>query len=40
MLAGTLYDNPQGLVVGQTVMNVPRDFTDGLLDPYRIITFR
>jgi uncharacterized phiE125 gp8 family phage protein len=40
MRAGTLYDNPQGLVVGQTVMNVPRDFIDGLLDAYRVITFR
>ena len=39
MRAGTLYDNPQALVVGQTVMNVPRDFIDGLLDAYRVITF-
>lgn len=39
MRAGTLYDNPQALVVGQTVMNVPRDFIDGLLDGYRVITF-
>lgn len=39
MRAGTLYDNPQGIVVGQTVMNVPRDFIDGLLDPFRVITF-
>lgn len=39
MRAGTLYDNPQAVVVGQTVMNVPRDFIDGLLDPFRVITF-
>ena len=39
MRAGTLYDNPQGIVVGQTVMNVPRDFIDGLLDPFRVISF-
>jgi len=39
MRVGTLYDNPQALVVGQTVMNVPRDFIDGLLDGYRVITF-
>jgi len=39
MRVGTLYDNPQALVVGQTVMNVPRDFIDGLLDGYRVISF-
>lgn len=39
MRAGTLYDNPQGIVVGQTVANVPRDFLDGLLDPFRIFSF-
>jgi uncharacterized phiE125 gp8 family phage protein len=40
MRAGTLYDNPQAIVVGNLVTELKRDFVDGLLDPYRIITFR
>jgi uncharacterized phiE125 gp8 family phage protein len=39
MRAGTMYDNPQAIVVGSTVMSIPRDFIDGLLDPYRVLSF-
>jgi len=35
MRVGTMYDNPQAIVVGQAVATVPRDFIDGLLDDYR-----
>jgi uncharacterized phiE125 gp8 family phage protein len=35
IMVGTMYDNPQGIVVGQTVMSIPRTFVDGLLDDYR-----
>jgi uncharacterized phiE125 gp8 family phage protein len=35
MRVGTLYDNPQALVIGQTVMAAPHSFVDGLLDDYR-----
>jgi hypothetical protein len=34
-----MYDNPQAIVVGSTVMSIPRDFIDGLLDPYRVLSF-
>lgn len=40
MRAGTLYDNPQAVVVGQTVESVPKDFIDGLLDDWRVPAFR
>lgn len=36
IIAATMYDNSQAIVVGQTVASIPRDFIDGLLDPYRI----
>ncbi len=36
---GTLYMQREAIVIGQTVEAIPRDFVDGLLDPYRIITF-
>ena len=36
---GTLYAQREALVVGQTVMAVPRDFVDALLDSYRVYTF-
>ena len=38
---GTMYDNPQGLVVGQTVASVPSRYIDALLHNYRFkaITF-
>jgi uncharacterized phiE125 gp8 family phage protein len=39
MRAGTMYDNPQAIVVGATVEKIQRDFIDGLLDPYRVISF-
>ena len=35
IMVGTLYDNPQAVVVGQTVMSIPRNFVDALLDDYR-----
>jgi uncharacterized phiE125 gp8 family phage protein len=35
IMVGTLYDNPQAVVVGQTVESMPRSFVDGLLDDYR-----
>jgi uncharacterized phiE125 gp8 family phage protein len=40
---GTLYDNPQAVVVGgfgQTVVAIPRNFVDGLLDDYRYKAMR
>jgi uncharacterized phiE125 gp8 family phage protein len=41
MRAGTMYDNPHAIALGSTVMNViPRDFIDGLLDPFRVVSFR
>lgn len=40
MRAGTLYDNPQGIITGTITATIHRDYLDGLLDPYRIITFR
>jgi uncharacterized phiE125 gp8 family phage protein len=40
MRAGTLYDNSQAIIIGTIVTPIPRDFLDGLLDPYRVITFR
>lgn len=38
---GTMYDNPQGLVVGQSVASVPSRYIDALLHNYRFkaITF-
>ena len=35
IMVGTMYDNPQALVVGQTVAAIPRNFVDALLDDYR-----
>lgn len=35
IMVGTMYDNPQAVVVGQTVQSVPRNFIDALLDDYR-----
>lgn len=35
IMVGTLYDNPQGVVVGQTVASIPRNYVDALLDDYR-----
>jgi uncharacterized phiE125 gp8 family phage protein len=40
MRVGTLYDNSQAVVVGQTVTSIPRDFVDGLLDDYRYKALR
>lgn len=33
----TLYEHRESIVVGQSVANMPRDFVDCLLDPYRIV---
>jgi uncharacterized phiE125 gp8 family phage protein len=37
IMVGTMYDNPQAVVVGvgQTVASIPRNFIDALLDDYR-----
>jgi uncharacterized phiE125 gp8 family phage protein len=35
IMVGTMYDNPQAVIVGQTVETIPRNFIDGLLDDYR-----
>ena len=40
IMVGTLYDNPQGIVVGQTVSSIPRNFVDALLDDYRYKAIR
>lgn len=40
IMIGTLYDNPQALVVGQTVTDIPRTFVDGLIDDYRFRAIR
>lgn len=40
IMVGTMYDNPQALVVGQTVTSVPRNFVDALLDDYRYKAIR
>lgn len=39
---GTLYDNPQGFVVGtaQTVTPIPRNYVDALLDNYRYMAIQ
>ncbi len=38
--AATQYANREGVVVGQTVTPIPRDYVNGLLDEYRVILFR
>ena len=35
IMVGTMYDNPQAVIVGQTVETIPRNFVDALLDDYR-----
>jgi uncharacterized phiE125 gp8 family phage protein len=42
IMVGTMYDNPQAVVVGvgQTVAPIPRNFVDGLLDDYRYKAIR
>lgn len=34
----SMYDNREPIIIGQTVENMPRDFVNGLLDPYMILT--
>ncbi len=33
------YENREATVLGQTVAEIPRNFIDGLLDPYRVMSF-
>lgn len=37
---GTMYKHAEGIVTGTIVAEVPRNFVDGLLDPYRVLEFR
>ena len=39
MRVGTLYVNSTTIVTGTIVEALKRDYVDGLLDPYRVITF-
>lgn len=36
--AAQMYENREPIVLGQTIENLPRQFVDGLLDPYMVLT--
>lgn len=39
MAVATMYTQREGIITGAIVAEVPRDFCDGLLDPYRVVRF-
>jgi hypothetical protein len=36
----TLYEHREAIITGTIVASIPRDFVDGLLDSYRVLTWR